>query len=66
MGMAVGRESLHETTEPRPLRSLTNWGTADRQRGEPAITYKDAGTNRAQMLAHGRTWPDPVGHTPGR
>jgi hypothetical protein len=25
-------------------------------------TAMDAGTNRAQMLAHGRTWPDSVGH----
>jgi hypothetical protein len=26
-------------------------------------TATDAGTQRAQMLAHGRTWPDATGHT---
>ena len=31
--------------------------------GEPAITNRDAGTNRAQIPAHSRTRPDLVGQT---
>jgi hypothetical protein len=41
--------------EPRPSRSTESWENADPHSGELAIVYKDAGTNRAQMLAHGRT-----------
>jgi hypothetical protein len=33
---------------------------------KPRLSCKDAGTNRAQMLAHGRTWPmvAPTGFEP--
>jgi hypothetical protein len=41
MGMAVGRGSLHETTELGPLRSLTSCGNAGSHSGKPATAYKD-------------------------
>ena len=54
MGMAVGRERLHENTEPRPLPSLTSCGNAGPHSGEPAITYKNMVTT-ACFQAHTKT-----------
>jgi hypothetical protein len=44
MGMAVGRERLHEHPELRPVRSLTSCGNAGSHSGKPAITYKNVVT----------------------
>jgi hypothetical protein len=54
MGMAVGRESLHETTELRRLRSPASWEDAGSHSGEPAITYKNVVTT-ACFQAHTKT-----------
>jgi hypothetical protein len=47
----LGRYEGHESTERRPLRSPASCETQGSHGGEPAITNRDAGTNRAQIAA---------------